>query len=132
MNGHTTSCRKLLVADMALKVLSFLVLHQYLLVVKFPIAVVTPHLGSYPLLLLSHYTLRLFPPLLGLLLLLLTGFVRLSRALSISLAFCLCFGIWVFGGFLAPSVICGLFLFCFPYIYIFIFLTHSKKCFLTN
>lgn len=62
MNGHTTSCRKLLVADMALKVLSFLVLHQYLLVVKFPIAVVTPHLGSYPLLLLSHYALRLCPP----------------------------------------------------------------------
>lgn len=41
-------------ADVTLKVLRFLMLHQDLLVVEFAIAVVTPHLGGNPLLLLPH------------------------------------------------------------------------------
>ena len=41
-------------ANMALEVLSFLMLNQYLLVIEFAIAVITPNLGSNPLLLLPH------------------------------------------------------------------------------
>lgn len=41
-------------ADVAFEVLRFLMLHQDLLVVEFTIAVVTPHLGGNPLLLLPH------------------------------------------------------------------------------
>jgi len=41
-------------ADVALEVLRFLMLHQDLLVVEFTIAVVTPHLRGNPLLLLPH------------------------------------------------------------------------------
>ena len=55
MDGHSAGGGELLVADMALEVLGFLVLHQYLLVFKLPVAVVAPHLIHRPsLLLLPH------------------------------------------------------------------------------
>lgn len=54
VDGHAASGRELLVADMALKVLGFLMLHQDLLVVEFAIAVITPHLRGNSLLLLPH------------------------------------------------------------------------------
>ena len=44
VDGHTTGGGELLVADMALEVLGFLVLHQDLLVIEFPVAIVTPYL----------------------------------------------------------------------------------------
>lgn len=54
MDGHASSGGELLVADMALEMLRFLMLHQYLLVVEFAIAIITPHLRRNPLLLLPH------------------------------------------------------------------------------
>ena len=54
VDGHAASGRELLVADMALEVLGFLMLHQDLLVVEFAIAVITPHLRGNSLLLLPH------------------------------------------------------------------------------
>lgn len=44
VDGHTTGGRELLVANMALEVLGFLVLHKDLLVIEFPVAIVTPYL----------------------------------------------------------------------------------------
>lgn len=54
MNGHATSSGELLVADMTFEVLGFLVLNQYLFVIKFSVAVIAPHLRRNPLLLLPH------------------------------------------------------------------------------
>lgn len=54
VDDHTTSSRKLLVTDMALEVFGLLMLHQYLLVVKFSVAIVAPYLRGNPLLLLPH------------------------------------------------------------------------------
>lgn len=53
MDDHSPSGGELLVADMALEVLRLLMLHQDLLVVEFPVAVVAPHFRS-PLFLLPH------------------------------------------------------------------------------
>lgn len=53
--GHAPGGGELLVTDMALEVLGLLVLHQNLLVLKLPVAVVTPHLRRRSLLLLSHF-----------------------------------------------------------------------------
>ena len=57
VNDHATGCRKLFVAGMALEVLGFLVLNQYLLVVEFSVAVIAPHLRRRSLLLLPHLPL---------------------------------------------------------------------------
>lgn len=54
VDGHATGRGELLVADMALEVLGLLVLHQNLLVVEFPVAVIAPNLGGHSLLLLPH------------------------------------------------------------------------------
>lgn len=55
MNHHAASCRELLVADMALEVFGFLVLHENLLVVELSVAVIAPHLLRRSLLLLPHH-----------------------------------------------------------------------------
>lgn len=54
VDGHTTGGGELLVADVALEVLSFLVLNQYLLVLELSVAIVAPYLRRRSLLLLSH------------------------------------------------------------------------------
>lgn len=54
MDDHAAGGGELLVADMTLEVLRFLMLHQNLLVVEFPVAVVAEHLVVLPLLLLPH------------------------------------------------------------------------------
>lgn len=53
VDGHATGGGELLLANMALEVLSFLVLDEYLLVVEFPVTIVAPNLRR-SLLLLSH------------------------------------------------------------------------------
>ena len=58
VDGHTAGRGELLVAYMALEVLGLLMLHQDLLVVEFAIAVIAPHLGRNPLLLLTHLDSR--------------------------------------------------------------------------
>ena len=57
VNDHATGRRELFVAGMALEVLRFLVLNQYLLVVEFSVAVIAPHLRRRSLLLLPHHPL---------------------------------------------------------------------------
>lgn len=64
MNHHPSSSRELLVADMALEVLSLLMLNQDLLVLKLPLAIITPHLERL-LLFLPHPVLPQFPQLTG-------------------------------------------------------------------
>jgi len=53
VDGHAAGGGELLVADVALEVLGLLVLHEDLLVVELPVAVVAEHL-LHPLLLLPH------------------------------------------------------------------------------
>lgn len=53
VDGHAAGGGELLVADVALEVLGLLVLHQDLLVVELPVAVVAEDL-LHPLLLLPH------------------------------------------------------------------------------
>lgn len=56
VDGHAAGGGELLVANMALEVLGLLMLHQYLLIFKLPIAVVAPHLiDRASLLLLPHW-----------------------------------------------------------------------------
>lgn len=55
VNGHSTGGGELLVADVALEVLSLLMLNKNLLVVEFSVAVIAPNLRRYSLLLLPHY-----------------------------------------------------------------------------
>lgn len=61
MDRHTPGGREFLVADMALEMLRFLMLHKNLLVVEFPVTVVAPHLRR-SLLLLPHLPSRGPPP----------------------------------------------------------------------
>ena len=58
VDGHAAGGGELLVADVALEVLGLLVLHQDLLVVELPVAVVAEDL-LHPLLLLPHPDLPL-------------------------------------------------------------------------
>lgn len=58
VDGHAAGGGELLVADVALEVLGLLVLHQDLLVVELPVAVVAEDL-LHPLLLLPHPRLPL-------------------------------------------------------------------------
>lgn len=44
VDDHTAGSRKLLMTDMALEVFGLLMLHQYLLIVEFSVAVVAPYL----------------------------------------------------------------------------------------
>lgn len=44
VNGHATSSGELPMAKVALEVFGFLVLNQYLLIIKFPITVIAPNL----------------------------------------------------------------------------------------
>lgn len=53
MDGHASSGRQLLVADMALEMFGLLMLNQYLFIIELALTVITPDLGGLPLL-LSH------------------------------------------------------------------------------
>jgi hypothetical protein len=56
MDGHASSGGQLLVADMALEMFGLLVLNQYLFVIELALAVITPDLGSLPLLLAHSFS----------------------------------------------------------------------------
>lgn len=55
MNDHTAGGRELLMTHMTLEMLSFLMLYQYLLVLELALAVKTPHLERFLLLLAHRY-----------------------------------------------------------------------------
>lgn len=59
VDEHAAGGRELLVTDMALEMLGFLVLDQDLLVLELALAVETPHLGRFLLLLPHRATLSL-------------------------------------------------------------------------